>query len=76
MIKRTERYRSCLFCENQKEKVDYKNDKQVFRFVDERGKIVDRRRTGLCSLHQKRMVQAIKRARHLALIPFVMENIR
>jgi small subunit ribosomal protein S18 len=48
----------------------------VERFITERGKIVPRRLSGVCSKHQKRLAVAIKRARYLALVPFVAENIR
>ena len=77
MDKRTtiERVRTCFFCENKNEKVDYKDEK-LMKFISERGKISDRSRSGLCATHQRTVSQAIKRARHLALLPFVMENIR
>ncbi len=68
--------KTCFFCENKIDFIDYKDEKQVRRFVNERGKIVDRRRTGCCAFHQRRAAEAVKRARHLALLPFVMENIR
>lgn len=75
--KKTEtRVRRCFFCENPKEVIDYKDEKLTRHHIDERGKIVDKRKTGLCALHQRRVAQAVKRARHLALIPFVQENIR
>ena len=70
------RIRGCFFCENPKEIIDYKDEKLTRRHIDERGLIVDRRKTGLCALHQRRVSQAVKRSRHLALIPFVQENIR
>jgi len=76
MMKRIERPRSCYFCHNPGDKIDFKNDKQMLRHVDDLGKIVNRNRTGLCALHQRHMTLAVKRARHLAMIPFVMENIR
>ncbi|OGS35538.1 MAG: 30S ribosomal protein S18 [Elusimicrobia bacterium RIFOXYB2_FULL_49_7] len=76
MIKRMDKPRNCFFCENENEKIDYKNEKQMQYHVDELGKIVGRSRTSLCALHQRHMTTAIKRARHIALIPFVMENVR
>jgi small subunit ribosomal protein S18 len=77
MIKKKEtRVRGCFFCDNPTEKIDYKEEKQVRRHIDERGQIVERRKSGLCALHQRTMAIAVKRARHLALIPFVQENIR
>jgi small subunit ribosomal protein S18 len=70
------RVKGCFFCENKKEIIDYKDEKQMRRYVDERGKIVDRRKTGLCARHQRIVSGQVKRARHLALLPFVAENIR
>jgi small subunit ribosomal protein S18 len=65
----------CWFDQNFTEP-DYKDQKVVERFITERGKIVPRRISGVCSKHQKRLAIAIKRARYLAMIPFVAENIR
>jgi small subunit ribosomal protein S18 len=76
MMKKPERIRGCFYCENPKEVIDYKNERLLLRFVDERGKIVERRRTGMCAKHQKRITEAVKRARHIAILPFVMENVR
>ena len=68
--------KGCYLCENKKEVIEYKDEKQMRRYVDERGKLVDRRKTGLCARHQRIMSTAIKRARHIAILPFVAENIR
>ena len=68
--------KGCYFCENKKEIIDYKDEKQMRRYTDERGKIVDRRKTGLCSAHQSVISMSVKRARHIAILPFVAENIR
>lgn len=65
----------CWFDHNATEP-DYKDQKVVERFVTERGKIVPRRLSGVCSKHQKKLAVAIKRARYLAMLPFVAENIR
>ncbi|HEX7511084.1 MAG TPA: 30S ribosomal protein S18 [Chitinivibrionales bacterium] len=65
----------CWFDQNATEP-DYKDQKVVERFVTERGKIVPRRLSGVCSKHQKKVAVAIKRARYLAMLPFVAENIR
>ncbi|MFH0921212.1 MAG: 30S ribosomal protein S18 [Fibrobacterota bacterium] len=70
------KYKGCFFCENKKETLDYKEEKQMRRHIDERGQIVDRRKSGLCSAHQRDMAVSLKRARHIAIIPFVMENLR
>jgi small subunit ribosomal protein S18 len=68
--------RTCRFCDNKDVYIDYKDDKRLIRFVSEQGKIIPKRITGTCAKHQRQLVQAIKRARHLALIPFVSETIR
>ncbi len=68
--------RVCRFCENKEIYIDYKDEKRLSRFVSEQGKIIPKRITGTCAKHQRQLVQAIKRARHLALMPFVSETIR
>ena len=68
--------RTCRFCENKEIYIDYKDEKRLIRFISEQGKIIPKRITGTCAKHQRQLVQAIKRARHLALIPFVSETIR
>ncbi len=68
--------RSCRFCDNKETYIDYKDERRLSRFVSEQGKIIPKRITGNCAGHQRQLVQAIKRARHLALIPFVSESIR
>jgi len=68
--------RTCRFCDSKEIYIDYKDDKKLVRFVSEQGKIIPKRITGTCAKHQRQLVQAIKRARHLALIPFVSDTIR
>jgi small subunit ribosomal protein S18 len=68
--------RTCRFCENDEIYIDYKDEKRLIRFVSEQGKIIPKRITGTCAKHQRQLVQAIKRARHLALLPFVSDTIR
>ncbi len=68
--------RTCRFCEGKDIYIDYKDEKRLSRFVSEQGKIIPKRITGTCARHQRQLVQAIKRARHLALLPFVSETIR
>jgi len=63
--------RSCRFCDNKETYIDYKDERRLSRFISEQGKIIPKRITGNCAGHQRQLVQAIKRARHLALIPFV-----
>ncbi|MGD0854876.1 MAG: 30S ribosomal protein S18 [Dehalococcoidia bacterium] len=58
----------CMFCAD-KTAIDYKNASLLARFVSDRGKIVPRRRTGVCAKHQRSLAQAIKRARYLAMLP-------
>ena len=68
--------RVCRFCEHKDVYIDYKNEKKLQRFVSEQGRIIPKRITGTCSRHQRMLVQAIKRARHLALLPFVSEAVK
>jgi small subunit ribosomal protein S18 len=68
--------RTCRFCDNDETYIDYKDERRLSRFISEQGKIIPKRITGNCAKHQRQLVQAIKRARHLALIPFVSESIR
>ena len=70
------RRRVCRFCEAKEDYVDYKDEKRLGRFITEQGKIIPKRITGTCARHQRQLVTAIKRARHLALLPFVSESIR
>ena len=72
MIK-TRRKRICRFCENRVEYVDYKDPKKLIKFTTDVGKIIPRRTSGTCARHQRQLVKAIKRARHLALLPFVSD---
>jgi small subunit ribosomal protein S18 len=68
--------RPCRFCENKDFYIDYKDDKRLLKYISEQGKIIPKRITGTCAKHQRQLVQAIKRSRHLALIPYVSETIR
>ncbi len=65
------RRRVCAFCVDRIEHIDYKDVKRLQRFISDRGKILPRRRTGTCAKHQRALAVAIKRARHMALLPFV-----
>jgi small subunit ribosomal protein S18 len=64
----------CQFCADKNLKIDYKASDMLRRFVTEEGKIRPRRQTGTCSRHQRELAHAIKRARHLALLPFAAER--
>lgn len=65
--------RICRFCEENALYVDYKDEKVLQRFITEQGKIIPRRTSGTCANHQRILNTAIKRARHLALLPFVAD---
>jgi small subunit ribosomal protein S18 len=56
--------------------IDYKDSGMLRRYLTERGKIKGRRKSGTCAKHQRKLAVAIKRARHLALLPFTAEQIR
>jgi small subunit ribosomal protein S18 len=60
----------CNFCVEKIEEIDYKEVSRLRRFVSERGKILPRRVTGTCARHQRRLTVALKRARHIALLPY------
>lgn len=64
------RAKVCAFCTDKVKKIDYKQHDMLRRYVTDRGKIRPRRQTGTCAKHQRALARAIKRARHLALIPF------
>ncbi|MBR0028478.1 MAG: 30S ribosomal protein S18, partial [Clostridia bacterium] len=63
----------CMFCVDKVEYIDYKDTAKLRRYVTERGKIVPRRISGNCAKHQRQLTTAIKRARIIALLPFVAE---
>jgi small subunit ribosomal protein S18 len=63
--------KSCFFCKDGIEEVDYKNYNQLRRYVSEKGKIRNRRVTGACRRHQRQVAVAVKRAREMALLPYV-----
>ena len=65
--------RICRFCEEKVDYIDYKEEKRLMRFTTEQGKIIPRRTSGTCAKHQRQLVVAIKRARELALIPYISE---
>jgi small subunit ribosomal protein S18 len=67
------RRKTCFFCEEKIAHIDYKQSDLLWRFLTDRGKIRPRRQTGTCAKHQRQLSMAIKRARHLALLPFVAE---
>jgi small subunit ribosomal protein S18 len=70
------RPRVCQFCTDKNVLIDYKQAEVLRRFITEDGKIRPRRQTGTCAKHQRDLARAIKRARHLALLPFTGETLR
>jgi small subunit ribosomal protein S18 len=65
------RKRNCYFCREKVDEVDYKNLNQLRRYISEKGKIRSRRITGACRRHQRQVAVAVKRAREMALLPYV-----
>ena len=63
----------CFFCVNNIQEIDYKDTNLLRRFISSYAKIVSRKRSGVCAWHQRRLARAIKRARIMALIPFVQK---
>ena len=70
---RRPRRKVCSFCVDKVEHIDYKDVAKLRRFVTERGKILPRRMTGTCAKHQRQLSTAIKRARTIALMPYVSD---
>jgi small subunit ribosomal protein S18 len=70
------RRKVCSFCVDHVDKIDYKDVAKLRRYLSDRGKIEPRRKTGTCAKHQRRLTIALKRARHLALLPYTAEHIR
>ncbi|OGH12368.1 MAG: 30S ribosomal protein S18 [Candidatus Levybacteria bacterium RIFCSPHIGHO2_01_FULL_36_15] len=64
--------KTCFFCKEKREP-DFLDYEILSRFVSERGRILPRVRSGICSKHQRKLMVAVKRARHLALLPFVVK---
>lgn len=67
------RRKVCKFCENHVKKIDYKDVRILRRFITDQGKIIPRRITGVCALHQRQLTGAIKRARNIALIHYSLD---
>jgi small subunit ribosomal protein S18 len=68
--------RGCRFCIDHIKEIDYKDYEMLRSYLTERGKIKPRRKNATCAKHQRRLALAIKRARHLALLPFEVESMR
>lgn len=67
------RKKVCSFCVDRVHDIDYKDVNRLRRYLSERAKIIPRRVTGTCARHQRELTVAIKRARHIALLPFISE---
>ena len=66
----------CFFCRDKVQVIDYKDPAKLRPYISDRGKISPRRKSGACAKHQRALATAIKRARHLALLPFVAAHMR
>ena len=73
---RVRRKKTCWFTENKVAFIDYKDEKVLRRFISQRGKIIPRRISGTSAKYQRMLVEAIKRARHMAILPFVADTLR
>lgn len=67
------RRKYCKFCADKVDYIDYKDVRTLSQYVPERAKILPRRISGACAIHQRKLMQAIKRARHLALLPYASD---
>ena len=72
-MKNHKRRKVCQFCVDKATSVDYKDVAKLHRFLSERGKILPRRTTGVCAMHQRELTEAIKRSRQIALLPYVID---
>ena len=68
---RKSRKKVCAFCMDKIEHIDYKDVPRLRRYLSDRAKIIPRRVTGTCARHQRQLTVAVKRARHLAFLPYV-----
>ena len=71
--KNHKRRKVCQFCADKSTSIDYKDTAKLRRYMSERGKILPRRATGTCAMHQRQLTEAIKRARQVALLPYVVD---
>ncbi len=69
------RRKVCLFCAEKVDYIDYKDPAKLRHYITDWGKIAPRRRTGACAKHQRALAQAVKRARHLALLPYTSAHV-
>ena len=71
---RKQRKKVCTLCHDKNFVLDYKNPEQLRKFINEKGKILPRRTTGACAKHQRDITLAIKRARHIAILPYASKD--
>ena len=71
--KNRKRRKVCQFCVDKATFIDYKDTAKLRRYLSERGKILPRRTTGTCAMHQRELTEAIKRSRQIALLPYVLD---
>ena len=67
------RKKVCPLCANKDLVLDYKNAEQLRKFINDKGKILPRRATGACAKHQREITLAVKRARHIAILPYTQD---
>ena len=67
------RKKVCIFCQDKVAEIDYKDVAKLRKFISERAKILPRRVSGNCALHQRQLTTAVKRARQVALIPYISD---
>ena len=72
-VRRAPKKKVCLFCTEKNAVIDYKDINRLKKFITEKGKIIPRRASGVCAEHQRDLSVAIKRARYMALLPYVGE---
>src|SRR6266540_4413992 len=73
---RRPRRKVCAFCVDKVQKIDFKEVGRIRRYISDRGKIDPRRKSGTCAKHQRMLTTALKRARHMALLPYTAEHVR
>lgn len=67
------RRKVCQFCVDKVQSIDYKDTAKLRKFISDRSKILPRRMTGTCAMHQRQLTESVKRARHLALLPYTSD---
>lgn len=67
------RKKVCVFCSEKNSEIDYKDVNKLKKYISERGKILPRRITGTCAKHQRALTVAVKRSRHVSLMPYVID---